>query len=364
MNQVSYIMQNIIFLMPSLKTGGGNRVTLELSNQLINKGYQVKVIYPNNSMDLHTFTISDSVEFVKIGNYADNKKDKLVNLFKTIQHINNHHKDDIVIVSDPIISLFTNLLRVTVVYRYVQVDDYRIFDDLFILKNKFILNIYKNLTKRSYQANIRYLFNSLDTYNHFLQVSKRKDIPLNLVHPAIDHHVFFNQGIRQKQQTNLCIVARKHPWKGFKEFIEAYNQGKLLGIDNVYVISHDDLSDFDLSNVTLVRPKNDQEIAYYMNLSQIFVSTSWFEGFGLPPLEAMACGCACLISDSGGVNEYAKDGYNCLMYQPQNILQMIKQLDLLVNNSELRDRLVGNGLQTVKRFDWKISVTQLINIVE
>lgn len=358
------MIKNVIFLMPSLKTGGGNRVTLELSNQLVTKGYQVKVVYPNNSTDLNTFTVSDAVEFVKIGDYSNSRKDKLANLFKAIQFINDHYKDFIVIVSDPLISLFASSIKAKVVYRYVQVDDYRIFDDLYILKKRFILNIYKKLTKYSYGAKVSYLFNSFDTYEHFLEVSNRKDVPFKLIHPALDHNVFFNKDIRTNQQINLCIVARKHPWKGFKEFIETYNQGKISGIDNVYVISHDDLSDFDLSKVKLIKPKSDQEIAHYMNLSHIFISTSWFEGFGLPPLEAMACGCACIISDSGGVNEYANDGFNCLMYKPKNMAQMINQLDLLVNNSELRDRLVGNGLQTVKRFDWKISVTQLINIVE
>lgn len=357
-------MDNIVFLMPSLKTGGGNRVTLELSNQLVTKGYQVKVVYPNNSTDLNTFNVSDAVDFVKIGDCANSKMDKLANLFKTIQFINKHYKDDVIIVSDPIMSLFAKRIKVSKVYRFIQSDDYRIFDDLFILKSRFVLNVYKNLTKYSYGTKIRYLFNSLDTYEHFLKISKRKDIPLNLVHPAIDHQVFFDKRIRNSQHINLCIVARKHPLKGFKEFIETYNQGKILGLDNVYVISNDDLSYFDLSKVTLIKPKSDQEIAHYMNLSHIFVSTSWFEGFGLPPLEAMACGCACLISDSGGVNEYAKDGFNCLMYKPRNMVQMINQLDLLIHDHKLRNQLVENGLNTVKNFDWKISAEQLINIVE
>lgn len=60
------------------------------------------------------------------------------------------------------------------------------------------------------------------------------------------------------------------------------------------------------------------EIAYYMNLSHIFISTSWWEGFGLPPLEAMACGCAVILSNSGGVNEYAQLDDNCLMFDPRN----------------------------------------------
>jgi len=68
------------------------------------------------------------------------------------------------------------------------------------------------------------------------------------------------------------------------------------GIDNVFIISHDDLSEFNLKNVKCIKPKNDKEIAFYMNKSHIFISTSWWEGFGLPPLEAMACGCAVILT--------------------------------------------------------------------
>ncbi len=55
-----------------------------------------------------------------------------------------------------------------------------------------------------------------------------------------------------------------------------------------------------------------------MNISHIFISTSWWEGFGLPSLEAMACGCALILTDAGGVNEYAIANENCLMYEPKN----------------------------------------------
>ncbi|MEQ1106347.1 glycosyltransferase family 4 protein [Acinetobacter ursingii] len=355
--------KKIVFLMPSLKTGGGNRVTIELSNHLIKLGYKVDIVYPNNSLDSNTFAIAEGINFIKIGDYSNSKKKKIINLLKCYQYINKIYHNESIIVSDPIMSIFAFLAKSKNIYRYIQVDDYRIFDDLYLLKNLFILHSYKFLTRFSYKLKIGYIFNSLDSYEKYIEVSKRKDVPFKTVHPAIDHKVFFDKHVRSHEKVNLCIVARKHPWKGFKDFIEAYNEGKINGLSNVYVISHDDLSEFDLTKVNLVSPKNDDEIAYCMNISHLFLSTSWMEGFGLPPLEAMACGCACLISKSGGVNEYAVSDVNCIMYEPKDISEMVTKLNSLISNFSLQQRLRKKGNMTVKNFEWQTSTQQLLNIL-
>ena len=360
---MAVMVKKIVFLMPSLKTGGGNRVTIELSNQLIKLGYEVDIVYPNNSLDSNTFSIADKVKFVKIGGYSNSKKQKIINLLMCYQHLNKTYHNEIIIVSDPIMSIFTFLAKSKKIYRYIQADDYRMFDDLYILKNLLMLHSYKFLTRFFYKLKIEYIFNSVDSYKKYVEVSKRKDVPLKIVHPAIDHEVFFDKHIRSHEEINLCIVARKHPLKGFKDFIDAYNAGKIKGLSKVYVISHDNLSEFDLTKVNLVCPNNDDEIAYYMNISHIFLSTSWMEGFGLPPLEAMACGCACLISNSGGVNEYAVSNVNCLMYEPKNILDMVTKLNRLISNVSLQQSLREKGDMTVKNFKWEKSTQQLLNVL-
>lgn len=355
-------MEKIVFTLPSIKTGGGNRVILELANQLILKDISVDIVYPNNSSDINTFEVSKKVNFINIGVNAISKIDKLKNLFFTFSYLSKNYKHETIILTDPIMSLFIPMIRNNNLYRFIQADDYRIFDDLLVLKNKFFLAIYKILTKLSYQYKVRYLFNSKYTYKKFIEVAKR-DIEYKLIHPSLNHKVFFNKNIRKNTEINICLVARKHPWKGFIDFIKPFNKGKILGIDNIFVISHDDLSDFDLSNVTLIKPKNDEEIAYYMNISHIFILTSWWEGFGLPPLEAMACGCAVILTNAGGVNEYAVSNENCLMYEPKDQGQLITHIDTLVNNLKLRNKLSENAIAKSKTFSWEKSTNQFMDIL-
>lgn len=357
-------LKKIIFILPSLKSGGGTRVIIELANQLITQNINVDIIYPNNSQDGHTFHISEKIKIVPIGKYHKHSFFKLINLFRTFYYIHKTYKNNILIFTDPIVSIFTPIILNNHIIRFIQSDDYAIFDDRYILKNNFLLYLYKIFTRLSYHYKITYIFNSQFTFNRFQELSKRTNIPLKLVHPAINHDIFFNLQIRSTEHINICIVARKHPLKGFSDFLTAFKNIKQhIKINNIFILSHDDLSDFDLTGMQLIKPKDDHEIAYYMNLSHIFISTSWWEGFGLPPLEAMSCGCSVILTDAKGVNEYAISKKNCLMYQPQNIKTLQKYILLLTQNSSLRYSLAQNAQDKATEFSWNKSTHQLIKVL-
>lgn len=104
-------------------------------------------------------------------------------------------------------------------------------------------------------------------------------------------------------------------------------------------------------------------IARVYQTSDIFISTSWWEGFGLLPLEAMACGGAVITSKSGGVNEFAVDNSNYLMFESKNELELTDKLRRLINDKNLRNRLSQEGVKTTESFDWDKSAMQLINIL-
>ena len=265
-----------------------------------------------------------------------------------------------IIFTDPIMSIFLPISKNKNIFRFIQANDYTIFDDLLILNNKLFLHIYKVLTRISYSYKVKYLFNSKFTYESFMNITNQIDIKYNLVHPSLNHDVFYNQNIRKINEVNICLVARKHPLKGFIDFIKPFSENKILGIDNVYVISHDDLSEFNLEGIKLINPQNDEEIAYYMNKSHIFISTSWWEGFGLPAIEAMACGCAVVLTNAGGVNEYSIPNENCLMYEPKDRKMLETHIETLVNKTVLRSKISKNGEITTKEFYWEKSTEQLI----
>ena len=357
---------NIVFITPSLKTGGGNRVFLELANQLCND-HNITILYPNNSLEHHTFHVAKSIHFQSIGKLKRTKIGKLINLIKTIIYANRHYSNSYIIFSDPLFSIFAKLLRGSKLHRFIQADDYRIFDDGATIGRGFFLKIYKHLTLKSYQSRkIHFIVNSRYVYDTLIKDSNRKDIKFNCVHPAINHKIFTPNPTNNQSICNICLVARKHPSKGLQSFIDAYQQlphNTKNKIDHIALISHDNLADFNTTGMTVYQPTCDLDIAAVYRNSTIFISTSWEEGFGLPPLEAMACGCPCIISNSGGVNEYAVHNQNCLMYPPRNTKALITCITTLLNDISLQTRLRQNGILSSSVFSWDTSAKKLINIL-
>lgn len=91
------------------------------------------------------------------------------------------------------------------------------------------------------------------------------------------------------------------------------------------------------------------------NGSSIYVSPSWTEGFTLPPAEAMACGCALVSTDIGGVKEYAEDGVTALLSPPKDPARLAGNITKLLDDDDLRMRLAQKGYERITGFTWKKS---------
>jgi len=89
---------------------------------------------------------------------------------------------------------------------------------------------------------------------------------------------------------------------------------------------------------------------YLYNLAQIFVYPSFFEGFGFPPLEAMACGSPTIVSNNSSLPEVAGDG--AIMINPNNIDQLSWTMEMALTDSSLRKHLTKKGLEQAKKFSW------------
>ncbi len=95
------------------------------------------------------------------------------------------------------------------------------------------------------------------------------------------------------------------------------------------------------------------------NRSSIFVSSSRVEGFGLCGAEAMACGCALVSTDSGGVREYAEDSVTALLTAPGDADGLARNILRMVDDDRFRRILACQGVQRVQQFTWDRSVDAL-----
>lgn len=93
-----------------------------------------------------------------------------------------------------------------------------------------------------------------------------------------------------------------------------------------------------------------------------FVYPSYFEGFGLPPLEAMRCGTPVIVGNRTSLPEVV--GNAGLLIDPFDVGQIASAIKKLINDSDLRSLLRVKGLERAKQFDWKKTARQTLAVYE
>ncbi|MHB1393068.1 MAG: glycosyltransferase family 4 protein [Clostridia bacterium] len=94
--------------------------------------------------------------------------------------------------------------------------------------------------------------------------------------------------------------------------------------------------------------------------AQCFVYPSIYEGFGLPPLEAMCCGTPVVVSNTSSLPEVV--GEAGVYVKPIEIESIFDGIMKVLNDSGLRQTLISNGYKQVKKFDWDLAARQVIDI--
>jgi glycosyltransferase involved in cell wall biosynthesis len=95
------------------------------------------------------------------------------------------------------------------------------------------------------------------------------------------------------------------------------------------------------------------ELPEWYRAADVFLFPSCFEGFGLPPLEAMACGCPVLSSVRGALAETV--GHAAGRLEPDDVAQIQSQLARAALEGAWRDQLAAAGLARARDFDWQTS---------
>jgi len=106
----------------------------------------------------------------------------------------------------------------------------------------------------------------------------------------------------------------------------------------------------------------DDDLVAIYNLATVYVQPSFYEGFGLPLLEAMSCGTPVLASDIGAHREIASD--TALFFDPYNVSDLKEKLNEIISQKDLRKSLVEKGLKRVKDFSWLKTAKETLKVYE
>jgi glycosyltransferase involved in cell wall biosynthesis len=100
----------------------------------------------------------------------------------------------------------------------------------------------------------------------------------------------------------------------------------------------------------------------FYDLAKVFVFPSLYEGFGLPPLEAMAHGTPVLTSNTSSIPEVV--GHAAVMVNPENVFEIMRALERVLIDQSLREKMRQRGYEQVKKFSWKNSAEAILEAYE
>jgi glycosyltransferase involved in cell wall biosynthesis len=168
-------------------------------------------------------------------------------------------------------------------------------------------------------------------------------------------------------ESTLCLLLVGNGWrnKGLETLLEAV--GSIGSPDlHLLVVGRDDplpyrdaIERMGLDRrVSFLPPRPDVE--FYYAASDVYVSPSLEDSFGMPPLEAMACGLPVIVSSCAGVSEIVTDGVDGLVLKdPKDGAFLAKMILDLRCNPALRSNLGENAANTARRYTWGSNVAQL-----
>ncbi len=180
------------------------------------------------------------------------------------------------------------------------------------------------------------------------------DYNTNKIRLGMDLGFFYPRESEKKDCPAVMAMARpRTPKRGYNNVIETFRRVK-TAIPQAQIIFFGDENlpkseiPFEFVNAGVV--SNQDRLAMLYSQADVFFDGSDFQGFGRPALEAMACGAACVVTDVGGVNEYARHMENSIMVPPKNPDVAAEAIIRLIRNSTLRNRIRTNGIETAKAF--------------
>jgi len=208
---------------------------------------------------------------------------------------------------------------------------------------------------------------------------------ISVIHNGIDHNRFFpgdsdrargwaaeRYGLRHP--FFLYVARLEHPAKNHVRLIDAFERFK-AGTDSEWQLAfaggdwHGSREIHAAIERSPFKPEirslgfvPDADVADLYRAAGAFVYPSLFEGFGFPPVEAMACGCPVISSAKGALAEVI--GNAAAIIDPENPEFMMAQLCIIATCETARNRLRAAGLAQARKFDWTKTAAATLQVYE
>jgi len=215
---------------------------------------------------------------------------------------------------------------------------------------------------------------SQSTKNDLIKYLKIPDGKISVIYNGIDNGIFKPSNTKLLDKPYILYVGSERPRKNLGRLFEAFAKLKdefpELQLVKIGIAGRSpeyrrntmkQLASLGITDsVIFVNYASESDLAHYYSFASLLAYPSLYEGFGLPPLEAMACGCPVVTSNTSSLPEVV--GEAGIMVDPYDTDSLAQAMRKVLTDSELRDNMIRKGLEQSKRFSWEKAAEQTLEV--
>ncbi len=224
---------------------------------------------------------------------------------------------------------------------------------------------------------------SKNSKHEIMEYYKVPEDKITIVNPAVDHAVFKPQGRNSIAgatkrygitKAYILSVCTLEPRKNLVGVLNAFDKlpenlknkyslvlvGGKGWLDGEIEAKYAQLaSKYDLIKTGYIP---DEDLPALYSGASVFVFPAFYEGFGMPPLEAMACGTPVITSNNSSLPEVV--GGAAIMVKAEDNEELSKQIEHVLTDNQLAKSMREKGLMQAQKFSWQKSARELLNLLE
>jgi len=222
------------------------------------------------------------------------------------------------------------------------------------------------ILKRAVRQSKRIIAVSRSTANDIIRFCPGSEEKIRVVHQGVDN--FFKPAPQDEVEVFKMVnglgkyilhVGSSKPHKNFDILLKAFSYLRKK-YDDITLVAIGRYEDIKLEGVTVLSDVTDRELRFLYCGAIAMVFPSLYEGFGFPPLEAMACGTPVAVSSAGSIPEVA--GQAALYFNPEDVKEIIDSIEQLISRPELCLKLRDQGFKRMALFSWEKTCRETMGI--
>lgn len=322
---------HIVYIMAWTKTCGGSKIILEYANRLTQRGHLITIVTYDEKPKW--FRLDEKINFIQVG---ENEK------------IENNIPDSDLVVATSWKCIYSGIKANKAPVAFFEQGGSHIF-------NVESLSEEKRKTVEDRIKKVPFIYTvSKYTRDKIMEVYHRNS---KVMYNAVDENIFFIDNNKKEDRDNIVITligSEEFKFKNVDAILEAVRilKGKYNNIQLNWISQTEPKKN---TEKAIINPPQ-IEIGNILRKTDIYICNSEYESFGLPTLEAMTCGAAVITSDTGGMRDFVIDGKNALIIKKNDVNDIVNKVEILIKDPIYRRRIIEEGVNTSKRFNWKNSI--------